>query len=323
MTDSDESISLTDDGSMLNPWFQAVDAGIHTLGQLLDFSGDMAKRVTREQHDTVNAYLDTMAGRLSSTSPKTDVPKQAATGTALVTGGTGGLGTEICRRFAAEGYHIISTYIAAEKNVAREWRRERAREGMTVCLYECDVTDYESCRALAWTLEERYGPPDILVNCAGITRDAMLRKMHEGDWHAVLDTNLESVFNVTRPFIDGMIRNGYGRIINISSVNGQKGQFGQSNYSAAKAGMIGFTRSLALELAQTGITVNCVCPGYVATSMVEAIREDILQGIVAQIPLGRLAKPEEIADAVAFLAKRDSAYITGTDLAVNGGLWLG
>ncbi len=147
--------------------------------------------------------------------------------------------------------------------------------------------------------------------------------MDKEKWDAVIDTNLDSVFNMTRSFINGMIDKGYGRIINISSVNGQKGQFGQTNYSTAKAGMIGFTRSLALELADKGITVNCICPGYVGTPMVEAIREDILDGIIQQIPMKRLAKVEEIADAIGFLADKKSSYITGTELAVNGGLWMG
>jgi len=326
MPDTDQTAifpnPLHGDYNMLTQWFRVVDVGFHSLGQWFDLHNDVLKRISRRHNDTLDAYLDTVAGRPSE-APKPAMCKQVSTGTAVVTGGIGGLGTEICKRLAGDGNLIISTYLAAEQEAAQAWRQAREREGMSVELYECDVTDYDSCLAMARIIEERHGPLDVLVNCAGITRDGLLRKMEAGDWHAVLDTNLDSVFNVTRPFIDGMVQKGYGRVINISSVNGQKGQFGQTNYSAAKAGMIGFTRSLALELAQTGVTVNCICPGYVATSMVESIREDILQGIVDQIPMGRLAQPVEIADAVAFLAARNSAYITGTELAVNGGLWLG
>ncbi len=292
------------------------------MGQLLDLSNNIFRNMARNQNDAMEMYLNTITGKPDSAEEPT-ARKQVKTGTAVVTGGTGGLGTEICKRLAGAGNRIVSTYIAAEEGQAREWKKRMEEEGFEVELYECDVTDFDQCRDVAQAIERKYGSVEVLVNCAGITRDGVLKKMDEADWHSVLDTNLDSVFNVTRNFIDGMVKNGYGRIVNISSVNGQKGQFGQTNYSAAKAGMIGFSRSLALELADTGITVNCVCPGYVATSMVEAIREDILAGIVAQIPVGRLAKPEEIADAVAFLAGRNAGYITGTELAVNGGLWLG
>jgi acetoacetyl-CoA reductase len=249
--------------------------------------------------------------------------KTVKTGIAVITGGTGGIGTEICRRLAADGNRIISTCIAAEQESARQWQQVMEKDGYEVDVYTCDVADFDSCGMLARQIEQKYGRVDILVNAAGITRDAMLRKMEPEKWHTVINTNLDSVFNVTRHFINGMIRNNYGRIINISSVNGQKGQFGQTNYSTAKAGMIGFSRALALELADKGITVNCVCPGYVHTSMVTAIRQDVLDGIIGQIPVGRLATVGEIADAVAFLARKESAYITGTELAVNGGLWLG
>ena len=308
---------------MINPWLQAVDVGFNSLGQLFDLSNTMFRRMARQQNVALDAYLDTIVDKIPAAKQKPAAQKQLKTGTAVVTGGIGGLGTDICKRLAADSNHIVSTYIPAEKEAADAWKREREQEGITVELHECDVTDFDSCRAMARAIEQEHGPIQVLVNCAGITRDSTFKKMTADNWHSVLDTNLDSIFNVTRQFIDGMVRNGYGRIINISSVNGQKGQFGQTNYSAAKAGMIGFTRSLALELADTGVTVNCICPGYVGTSMVEAIREDILQGIIAQIPMGRLAKPDEIASAVAFLACRDSAYITGTELAVNGGLWLG
>ncbi|MEX2525534.1 MAG: acetoacetyl-CoA reductase [Gammaproteobacteria bacterium] len=308
--------------NMAHHWFDAVNTGIRSMGQLLDLSNNMFRSMARQQNDAMEVYLNTITGKPESTG-QTAARKELKTGTAVVTGGTGGLGTEICKRLAGDGNRIVSTYIAAEEEQAQQWKKQMETEGFEVDLFECDVTDFDQCREVAQAIENKYGPVDVLVNCAGITRDGLLKKMDEADWHAVLDTNLDSVFNVTRNFIDGMLKNGYGRIVNISSVNGQKGQFGQTNYSSAKAGMIGFSRSLALELADTGITVNCVCPGYVATAMVEAIREDILEGIVAQIPMGRLAKPVEIADAVAFLAGRNSGYITGTELAVNGGLWLG
>ena len=300
---------------ILDQWYKSCDAGLRSLNQLFDVSHDIIDQLTRQQHTGVDACLDALRGR-----------KQRAgveAGRAVVTGGTGGIGTAVCRRLAADGNLVVSTCIPAEAEQARAWKSRMTREGYSVDIRVCDVSDFDSCRELAAEVEETYGPVEILVNAAGITRDAMLRKMTPEQWQAVLDTNLDSVFNVTRGFIRGMIANGYGRIVNISSVNGQKGQFGQTNYSTAKAGMIGFTRSLAVELADKGITVNCVCPGYVHTPMVEKIREDVLKAIVDQIPMGRLATVEEIAGAVAFLASRDSGYITGTELAVNGGLWTG
>ena len=310
---------------LLEHWYDSIDATVDSLQQLFQFSSDTMQRISQQQTDTLNTYINAAQQDNEQSSPgrKTDKNNAIRTGVAVVTGGIGGIGTDICRKLAQDGNEIIATYIAAESDYAKEWKAARNEEGIEVSLYECDVTDFDTCRKTATAVEKKYGRIDILVNCAGITRDAVLKKMDEGKWHAVLDTNLDSVFNVTRNIVNGMIERGYGRIINISSVNGQKGQFGQTNYSAAKAGMIGFTRSLALELAKDGITVNCVCPGYVGTSMVEAIREDIKQGIIDQIPIGRLAKPEEIANAVAFLASKESAYITGTEIAVNGGLWLG
>jgi acetoacetyl-CoA reductase len=305
---------------LFNQWYKSYGSTKQIINNLIDTSHELVSHVTRQQHRDVDSFLDSLSragktGHIQS--------RQIKTGTAVITGGTGGIGTAISRKLATSGNRIIATYIPVEEKTAVEWKRDLESEGYQVDIHECDVSDYESCRNLSRLIEEKYGAVDILVNAAGITRDAILKKMEPGQWHSVLDTNLDSVFNVTHNFIQGMINNGYGRIINISSVNGQKGQFGQTNYSTAKAGMIGFTRSLALELAGQGITVNCVCPGYVGTPMVEAIRQDVLDTIIQQIPVGRLAKPEEIAHAVAFLADRNSAYITGTELAVNGGLWTG
>ena len=302
---------------MMNHWFQS-------LSQFFTLSDIAWRGMTRQQTDTLSLYFDGLQKQLrKSLSAASEGKNSATTGVAVITGGVGGIGTDICTRLAGEGNKIISTFIAAERDTALAWQRDRRKEGYDIDLVECDVTDFDACKRTAADIEEKYGAVDVLVNCAGITRDAVFTKMEASNWHAVLDTNLDSVFNVTRGFVNGMMERNYGRIINISSVNGQKGQFGQTNYSAAKAGMIGFTRSLALELVNYGITVNCVCPGYVHTSMVEKIREDIRDAIISQIPMGRLAKTSEIAAAVAFLADRESAYITGAEIAVNGALWLG
>jgi acetoacetyl-CoA reductase len=309
---------------MINQWFNSSNSAKQVANNLLKTSHDMLKIATRQQHTSIENILgsiDNIHKEWGNSS--TNKNSQLGTGIAVITGGIGGIGTAISKRLSTDGNQIIATYIAAEKDKAIQWKRKLEKESYRVDIYECDVSNFESCKKLANQIEEDYGHIDVLVNAAGITRDAMLKNMDPTKWDAVIKTNLDSVFNVTRNFIQGMLKNQYGRIINISSVNGQKGQFGQTNYSTAKAGMIGFTRSLALELADKGITVNCVCPGYVGTPMVEGIRKDVLDGIIDQIPMGRLARTEEIADAVAFLADRKSAYITGTELAVNGGLWMG
>ena len=203
----------------------------------------------------------------------------STTGIAVITGGIGGIGTEISKRLAEDGNYVIATYIPSEYEKAKSWLQKRIGEGINANLIECDVTNFDSCKKMATIIEEKYGHIDILINCAGITSDATLKNMDTKSWHSVIETNLDSVFNITRHFVNGMIKKRYGRIVNISSVNGQKGQFGQTNYSAAKSGMIGFTRSLAMELAKYNITVNCVCPGYVATNMVESIPAHIQEAI--------------------------------------------
>ena len=240
---------------------------------------------------------------------------------ALVTGGVGGIGTAICKKLAEEGHFVVANY--AIPGSEDRWKQSMAAAGLngtSSAMAFGDVTDFDAIGAMVKDIEANYGKVDILINCAGITRDAQFRKMTPENWHAVIDTNLTSVFNVTRHVIDGMIERGWGRIITLSSVNAVRGQFGQTNYAAAKAGILGFTKSLAQEVVKKGVTVNAISPGYVHTDMVMAIRDDVRQQIVAQIPAGRLAMPEEIADSVAFLASDKAAYITGTNLSVNGGL---
>jgi acetoacetyl-CoA reductase len=240
---------------------------------------------------------------------------------ALVTGGVGGIGTAICKRLAEDGHFVVANY--AIEGTEKRWNDAMAAAGLNgdaTALAFGDVTDFEAMGAMVKKIEAEHGPIDVLVNCAGITRDSTFRKMTPEQWRAVLSTNLDSVFNVTRHVIEGMAERGWGRIVNISSVNAVRGQFGQTNYAAAKAGILGFTKSLAQEVVKKGVTVNAISPGYVQTDMVMAIREDVRQKIVAEIPAGRLAMPEEVADAVAFLASDKAAYITGTNLAVNGGL---
>ncbi len=236
---------------------------------------------------------------------------------ALVTGGTGGIGSAICRRLAQQGYRVATNYRDHAK--AAQLQERFAAEGLELGVFAGDIGDYEACVAMMSEIQASLGGVDVLINNAGITRDTTFRKMTREQWDAVLRTNLDSVFNVTRPVIEGMIERGWGRIVNISSINGRKGQLGQSNYAAAKAGMHGFTKSLALEVAGKGITVNTVSPGYVATDMVMAVREDIREKIIAQIPVGRLGRPEEIAAAVAYLASDDAAFVTGSELSINGG----
>jgi acetoacetyl-CoA reductase len=194
------------------------------------------------------------------------------------------------------------------------------KEGFRVHAAEGNVADYESCASMFYNVRSVVGNVDILVNNAGITRDAIFKRMTERDWNEVISTNLNSVFNVTRQVIDGMVERGWGRIVNISSVNAIKGQFGQTNYSAAKAGMAGFSKALAQEVVRKGVTVNTVSPGYVETDMVKAIRPDVRQQIVDSIPMGRLARPEEIAAVVAFLVSEEAGYITGANISVNGGM---
>ncbi len=240
---------------------------------------------------------------------------------ALVTGGTGGIGTAIVRRLADNGYRVATNYRNAEK--AKAWQQQMRDAGYDIAIAEGDVTDPEQAAAMVREVESQLGPIDVLVNNAGITRDGTFHKMQVDQWQDVINTNLNSVYNVTRPVIEGMRERKWGRIIQISSINGLKGQYGQANYAAAKAGMHGFTISLARENAKLGITVNTVSPGYVATDMVMAVPEEVRAKIAADIPTGRLGRPEEIAYAVHFLVGEEAAWITGSNLDINGGHHMG
>ncbi|WP_201314853.1 acetoacetyl-CoA reductase [Dyella sp. EPa41] len=241
--------------------------------------------------------------------------------TALVTGGTGGIGTAIIRYLARQGHRVATNYRDQAK--AEAMKDMMAKEGIEVMLVPGDVKDPDSCEAMVRIIEGAMGPVEILVNNAGITRDTTFHKMTYPQWMEVVNTNLNACFNVTRPVIEGMRQHKWGRIVQISSINGQKGQYGQANYAAAKAGMHGFTISLAQENARFGITVNTVSPGYVGTDMVMAVPEEVREKIIAQIPVGRLGKPEEIAHAVAFLTGEEAAWITGANLSINGGHYMG
>jgi len=240
---------------------------------------------------------------------------------ALVTGGTGGIGTAICQRLADMGHKVATNYRSEKK--AEAWRESMSKAGYEFAMFKGDVADPDSSEHMVRELEQQLGPVEILINNAGITRDTTFHKMSASDWQEVINTDLNSCYNVTRPVIEGMRSRRWGRLIQISSINGQKGQYGQANYAAAKAGMHGFTISLALENARHGITVNTVSPGYVATEMVMAVPEEVREKIVAQIPTGRLGEPDEIAYAVGFLAAEEAAWITGANLAINGGHYMG
>lgn len=238
---------------------------------------------------------------------------------ALVTGGIGGIGSSICRQLCVDGYTVVANYIASAEENAQNWLKSERAAGRDVHIAAGDVSNYESCVAMMAKVKADVGAVDILVNNAGITKDGMFKKMPLENWMDVLNVNLNSVFNVTRQVVDDMLAAGWGRVINISSINGQKGQFGQTNYSAAKAGMHGFTKALAQETAAKGITVNTISPGYIGTEMVMAVKEEIRTQIIAGIPVGRLGKPEEIAKLVSYLASEDAAFITGANIAINGG----
>lgn len=241
---------------------------------------------------------------------------------AMVTGGIGGIGTEICKALSKQGRKVYAGHLAAETESAVSWQKQLNEEGCDVSVFPLDVSDFESCAEAVKQIEEREGPVEVLVNCAGITRDTTFRKMDETFWKTVIDVNLNSVYNVTRQVINGMLESGFGRIVNISSINGQKGQFGQTNYSASKAGIHGFTMALAQETAKKGITVNSISPGYVETSMTAAVPEDVRNAIISGIPAGRMGKPQEIANVVAFLTSDATTYITGANVPVNGGLYM-
>jgi acetoacetyl-CoA reductase len=238
---------------------------------------------------------------------------------ALVTGGMGGLGEAICIKLVALGYKVVTTYSPSNKT-HESWLATMKDQGYNFSAYPCDVSDYDSAQECIRTVERDIGAVDVLVNNAGITRDMTFKKMDKVNWDTVMKTNLDSVFNMTKPVADGMVDRNWGRIINISSVNGQKGAFGQTNYSAAKAGVHGFTKALALEVARKGVTVNTISPGYIGTKMVMEIPKDVLDSkIIPQIPMARLGKPEEVAGLVAYLASEEAAFVTGANIAINGG----
>lgn len=240
---------------------------------------------------------------------------------AFVTGGNGGIGSAVCRELATKGNTVVAGYFPPEKESAEAWQKQLSDEGVSVELAPVDVSNFEDCERAVNEVNEKFGAIEILVNCAGITRDGTLKKMPEANWSAVIATNLDSAFNMTRHVVNGMLEKGWGRIVNIASVNGQRGQFGQANYSAAKAGMHGFTMAVALETAAKGITVNTVSPGYIATAMTQAMPEEVLQSIVNSVPMRRMGTPEEIANTVAWLASEENGYTTGANIPVNGGLF--
>jgi acetoacetyl-CoA reductase len=238
---------------------------------------------------------------------------------AVVTGGMGGLGESISTKMADAGYKVVVTYSPSNTKY-KTWLDEMKGKGYAFAAYPVDVVAYDDCAKACGRIQGECGNIDILVNNAGITRDMTFKKMSKADWDAVMRTNLDSCFNMTKQVMDGMVERSWGRVINVSSVNGQKGAFGQTNYSAAKAGIHGFTKALALEVAKKGVTVNTISPGYIGTKMVTAIPKEILDSkILPQIPVGRLGKPEEIAGLIIYLCSEEAAFVTGANISINGG----
>jgi acetoacetyl-CoA reductase len=239
--------------------------------------------------------------------------------TAIITGGMGGLGESISTKMHDAGFRVVVTHSPSNKDAAA-WVAGHKSKGYTFTAIGVDVADYDSCQACVTQAQSEVGPVDILINNAGITRDMTFKKMTKADWDAVIHTNLDSAFNMTKQVCDGMVERGWGRIVNVSSVNGSKGAFGQTNYAAAKAGMHGFSKALALEVAKKGVTVNTISPGYIGTKMVTAIPKEVLDSkILPQIPVGRLGLPEEIAGLIIYLCSDEAAFVTGANIAINGG----
>ncbi|MSQ54385.1 MAG: acetoacetyl-CoA reductase [Betaproteobacteria bacterium] len=238
---------------------------------------------------------------------------------AVVTGGMGGLGESISTKMAEAGYKVVVTF-SPSNTKHREWLEDMKKRGCDFGAYPVDVVDYDDCAAKCAQVRKDVGHIDILVNNAGITRDMTFKRMSKGDWDAVMHTNLDSCFNMTKQVMDQMVEKNWGRVINVASVNGQKGAFGQTNYSAAKAGIHGFTKALALEVAKKGVTINTISPGYIGTKMVTAIPKDILDSkILPQIPVGRLGKPDEVAGLIIYLCSEEAAFVTGANISINGG----
>ena len=238
---------------------------------------------------------------------------------ALVTGGMGGLGEAICIKLAALGYRVVTTYSPGNTR-SQDWLQTMNNMGYGFRAVPCDVADFDSCAECVSQVVSGAGAVDVLVNNAGITRDMTFKRMTKADWDAVIHTNLDSVFNMTKQVMDGMVERKWGRVINVSSLNGIKGAFGQTNYAAAKAGMHGFTKSLAQEVAKSGVTVNTISPGYIGTKMVLAIPQEVLDSkILPHIPMNRLGKPEEIAGLIAYLSSDEAAFVTGANISINGG----
>ncbi|MBV9191853.1 MAG: acetoacetyl-CoA reductase [Betaproteobacteria bacterium] len=249
-------------------------------------------------------------------SPEEGMAKQRI---AVVTGGMGGLGETISTKMADAGYRVVVTYSPSNTKY-KSWLEEMKGRGYSFSAFPVDVVDYDSCAKQCSIISSEIGPIDILVNNAGITRDMTFKKMTKKDWDAVMRTNLDSCFNMTKQVMDGMVDRNWGRVINVSSVNGQKGAFGQTNYSAAKAGIHGFTKALALEVARKGVTINTISPGYIGTKMVTAIPKEILDTkILPQIPVSRLGKPDEVAGLIIYLCSEEAAFVTGANISINGG----
>jgi len=241
---------------------------------------------------------------------------------AIVTGANGGLGETMCKGLHDQGRLVIAACYDQEEESARQWHNDMKAQDYEFELVFVDIANFDSCTAMHEQVRREFGQVSILVNNAGITRDSAFKKMPKDNWDAVLTTNLDGIFNMTRPVFESMCESGWGRIVNISSLNGEKGQFGQANYSAAKSGIYGLTKTLAQESARKGVTVNSISPGYIATSMVMAIKEEIRNQIIAGIPVGRLGDPEEVARVVTFLTDDMSGFITGEDIAINGGQYM-